>query len=125
MAAGPVVKKLTYRDQSGASLADHTEHWRGFTWSTGPVIVTHKEATWGVVQVWAATIEEGKRVIRHAGLIAGVDPDAVGRWEISGTTNPRYGREAVVAPMVLKGGEISVTKREGPFGLPYVVALDP
>jgi hypothetical protein len=120
-----VTKTLTYRDQTGANLAAHTEHWRGFVWQAGPVIVTHKDGPWGVVQVWASSIEEGKRVIRHAASIAGVDPDAEGRWEISGTTNPRYGRSATLAPLVLKGGEISVTKREGSSGTPYVVASDP
>lgn len=116
----PLRKKLTYRDQNGASLEAHTAHWRGFQWQAGPVIVTHREAPWGVVQVWASTIAEGKRVIRHAGAIAGVDPDAEGRWEITGTSNPRYGQRGRMAPLLLAGGFISVTKREGPSGLPDV-----
>ncbi len=118
-----LVKRLKYRDLTGASLEAHTSHWRGFTWQAGPVIVTHKDGPWGVVQVWASSISEGKRVIRHAGSIAGVDPDELGRWEISGTTNPRYGRSGLMAPQVLYGGAISVTKREGASGLPDVVTF--
>lgn len=119
----PLRKRLSYRDQTGASLEAHTAHWAGFQWRAGPVIVTHKDGSWGVCQVWADSIEEGKRVIRHAGSIAGVDPDQEGRWEISGTTNPRFGRRGLMAPLLLAGGYISVTKREGSSGLPDVAAL--
>lgn len=125
MTAPTVRKRFRYRDQSGASLEQHTEHWRDFTWATGPVCVIHKDATWGVPQVWAASIEEGKRVIRHAGLIAGVDPDTEGSWLITGTANPRYGRQATVGVKVLRGGFLSITKRDGPDSLPDVTSLDP
>jgi hypothetical protein len=116
----PLRKILRYRDQTGASMEAHSAHWLGFTWQAGPVIVTHKGGAWGTVQVWAASAAEGKRVIRHAGAIAGVDPDLDGKFEISGTNNPRYGRSGTMAPLVLPGGYISVSKREGSNGWPEV-----
>jgi hypothetical protein len=120
--ARPLRKILRYRDQTGAGLEAHTAHWAEFTWEAGPVIVTHKDGPWGVVQCWALSVEEGKRVIRHAGEIAGVDPDSTGRWEISGTANPRFGRRGTMGVKVLRDGCLSVTKREGSSGLPDVVA---
>lgn len=120
--ARPLRKILRYRDQTGASLEAHTSHWTGFTWEAGPVIVIHKGAPWGVVQVWAVSISEGKRVIRHAGAIAGIDPDNQGQWEVTGTNNPRFGRQGTMGVKVLRDGCLSVTKREGSSGLPDVVA---
>jgi hypothetical protein len=121
----PLRKVLRYRDQTGASLESHTDHWRGFEWQAGPVCVIHKGASWGVPQVWAATVAEGKRVLRHAGLIAGVDPDQVGEWVITGSLNPRYGRTGTMLVKGLANGAISVTKRDGPNGLPQVAIPDP
>lgn len=121
----PLRKIFRYRDQSGAPLEAHTEHWRGFTWQAGPVCVIHKDASWGTPQVWAASAAEGKRVITHAAAIAGVDLSQ-GRWVVTGTLNPRYGRSATMQVRPLVGNTISVTKRDGAGGLPDVVApLDP
>lgn len=125
MGLRPLRKVFRYRDQAGATLEEHTEHWRTFTWEAGPVCVIHKDAAWGVPQVWASSIEEGKRVIRHAGLIAGVDPDVEGRWVVTGSLNPRYGKTGTMAVKVLRGGYLSVTKRDGPDGLPEVAGYDP
>jgi hypothetical protein len=121
----PLRKRFRYRDQTGASLEAHTDHWRGFIWEAGPVCVIHKGAPWGVPQVWAATAAEGQRVIRHAGAIAGVDPDAVGQWIITSSSSSRYGKPGTMAPRDLGRGMIAVTKRDGPNGLPEVVAPDP
>ena len=112
MTARPLRKIFRYRDQAGATLEEHTEHWRTFTWEAGPVCVIHKGAPWGVPQVWASSIEEGKRVIRHAGVIAG-------------SLNPRYGKTGTMAVKILRGGYLSVTKRDGPDGLPQVAGFDP
>ena len=121
----PLRKVLRYRDQVGATLEEHTEHWRGFEWQAGPVCVIHKGAPWGVPQVWAASAAEGKRVLRHAGLIAGVAVDEVGQWVVTGTLDPRYGRTGTMLVKGLRDGAISVTKREGPSGLPQVATPDP
>jgi len=117
----PLRKTLTYRDQSGQTLETHTNHWRNFTWEAGPVIVAHQGAPWGQVQVWAKTAAEGKRVIRHAGEVAGVDPDTVGEWYIWSSGSSRYGKQGLMAPKELGGGAISVTMRAGPNGLPEVI----
>lgn len=121
----PLRKVFRYRDQAGASLEAHTEHWRGFEWDAGPVCVIHKGAPWGVPQVWAASAAEGKRVIRHAAAIAGINPDEDGQWVVTGTLDPRYGKQGRMLVKGLADGAISVTKREGPNGLPQVVTPDP
>jgi len=121
MSSTPIRKILKYRDLTGRPVEDHAEHWRGFQWTSGPVCVIHKDAAWGVPQVWAQSAAEGKRVIRHAGAIAGVDPDAEGQWIVTGTLNPRYGRVGTMRAKLLKGGCLAVTKREGPSGFPMVV----
>ena len=74
----------------------------------------------GSIQVWAQTAEEGKRVVRHAGEIAGVDPDGVGEWTVHIAQNGRYGRAGTMRPRALGAGAISVTMRSGPSGLPEV-----
>ena len=118
-------KVLRYRDQTGASLEEHTTHWRGFEWQAGPVIVAHVDADWGNPQVWAASATEGKRVLRHAGVIAGIDVDEVGRFVVTGSLNPRYGRTGTMLVKGLANGAVSVTKRDGPNGLPQVATPDP
>ena len=125
MGSKPLRKTLSYRDQSGQTLETHTEHWRGFTWQAGPIVVTHQGAAWGRVQVWAATAEEGKRVIRHAGEVAGVDPDAEGEWYIHAAVNSRYGKTGLMAPKELGKGAISVTMRASSNGLPEVAVPNP
>lgn len=125
MSRARVEKVFRYRDQSGASLEAHTEHWRDFVWQAGPVCVIHKGAPWGVPQVWAASAAEGKRVIRHAGAIAGVNPDNEGEWIVTGTLNPRFGKQARMGVKRLRGGGLSVTKREGSDGMPEVSMPDP
>ena len=123
MGKAPLRKLLRYRDQTNAPLADHTAHWESFVWQAGPVIVKHTGATWGELQVWAADADEGKRVIRHAGTIAGVDPDAEGEWAVTGSTDPRYGQPGTMRIATRKslGGQIlQISKRPGPDGLPIV-----
>jgi hypothetical protein len=113
-------KVLSYRDQNGHTLETHTEHWRDFTWEAGPVVVSHEGAAWGTIKVWAATAEEGKRVIRHAAEIAGIYPDSDGDWYIHLVQSPRYGKTGTMAPKPLRNGAISVTMRPGSDGLPEV-----
>ena len=121
MATKRLRKTFSYRDQLGISLEDHTAHWEGFSWQAGPVVVTHEGAAWGRVQIWAATAAEGKRVIAHAGLIAGIDPnEPPGEWFVQIAQNPRYGRTGRMVPRPVKGGGIHVTKRPGPSGTPEV-----
>ncbi len=108
-------KLLRYRSKSGAELGSITDYWRGFTWTTGPVIVTHADAWWGQPKCWAVSADEGKRVLRHAAGEAGIDPDQVGRWIISGSRDPRYGVSLPVKFADLDGGPW-VTQRDGPSG---------
>jgi hypothetical protein len=116
-------KTFRYRDQTNTPLPDHTAHWESFVWQAGPVIVKHTGAVWGELQVWASDADEGKRVIRHAGTIAGVDPDTQGEWAVTGSTDPRYGQPGTMRIATRKswGGQIlQISKRPGPDGLPIV-----
>jgi hypothetical protein len=121
----PLRKTFNYKDLNGHTLETHTDHWREFEWQAGPIVVTHQGARWGRLQVWAATAEEGKRVIRHAGEIAGVDPDAEGEWFTHAAQNSRYGKLGTMRVKPLGNGAISVTKRSGPDGLPEIVDPTP
>jgi hypothetical protein len=116
-------KLLRYRDQTNTPLADHTAHWDTFSWEAGPAIVKHINGPWGQVQVWGSDADEAKRVIRHAGTIAGVDPDAVGEWVVTSSTDPRYGQTGTMRLARRKtwAGEIlQISKRDGPSGRPIV-----
>jgi hypothetical protein len=115
----PLRKLLRYRDQSYADQCAHAEHWEGFEWNAGPVCVISTNLSWGVPQVWAASAEEGKRVIRHAADIAGVDlSDPKHKWIVSATVDPRYGRSGRMVPARVAVNSIWVTKRPGPSGPP-------
>lgn len=118
MANRAVRKVFSYYDGSGTSQAATVDHWRDFTWTTGPVIVA-AVGPWGCAQVWASSEDEGKRVIRHAASIAGWDPDdsSVGQWVVTSSSDPRYGRSAVVSVKVRRGIPW-ISKREGPSGAP-------
>lgn len=116
----PLRKVFRYRDQTSASQDDHVAHWQGFSWQAGPVMVVHKGASWGTPKVWAQTPAEGKRVIRHAATIAGVDTEAPGtQWIVSGASDPRYGQSGTMR-VSTKGGVFHVSKRPTPDGLPLV-----
>jgi len=121
----PLRKTFNYKDLNGHTLETHTDHWREFEWQAGPIVVTHQGARWGRLQVWAATAEEGKRVIRHAGEIAGIDPDAEGEWFTHAAQNSRYGQLGTMRVRPLGKGAISVTKRSGPDGLPQIAQPTP
>ena len=114
-----VRKRFRYRSSSGVGLSGVVEHWRSFTWAAGPVCVSHKGSTLGAPQVWAATAEEGKRVIRHAAGEAGINADQVGRWLVSGSTDPRYGMPGTMR-VNTKGGYYWITSRLGPDERPLV-----
>ena len=119
----PLRKLFRYRSQSALDLGQKAAYWENFTWNAGAVCVQHKGAWWGTPQCWAANAEEGKRVIRFAGLEAGIDPDATGEWVISGSTDPRYGQPGSMRVAQVQGLEW-VTSRQGPSGLP-LLTVDP
>jgi len=117
-------RRFRYRSQSGLGLDGVVNHWKSFVWQSGPVLVKHTGAWWGTPRVWASSIAEGKRVLRHAAAEAGLDPDQAGRWEISGTSNTRIG-----APGTLRvntsGGYWWITARDGSDERPLVVTSPP
>ena len=108
-------KRFGYRSNSPCTERQLFEHWRLFEWDTGPVVVQHSGSALGSPQVWATSIDEGKRVIHHAGREAGVDPDQVGEWSIGGSDNPRYGVSHTVKLMQVRG-LWQATQRKGSNG---------
>lgn len=88
--------RLNYNAGSEAAVADAmAEHWAGFTWVSGPVIVGWKSHTHGHIQVWAVSEEEGKGVIQHALAHMGVTEEA-GTYLVGMSGNPRFGKVATV-----------------------------
>lgn len=123
----PLRKTFNYRDQMASDLAAHAAHWENFVWQSGDVIVFHEGATWGKLQVWASSADEGKRVIRHAGTISGVNPDAEGEWAVTHSSSARYGRTGTMRLARRKSNQgmvLRISKRGGPDGLP-IVPVDP
>lgn len=112
-------KRFRYRSLSGFGLEQLVDYWADFSFEAGPVIVIHKGASWGTPQVWAATADEGKRVIRHAGGEAGLNPDQTGQWEISGSSSSRYGVSGTMK-IDTSGGYYWITERDGSNGRPIV-----
>ena len=115
-------KRFRYRSISGLGLGEVVDHWKDFTFQSGPVVVCHSGSSWGTPQVWAATADEGKRVIRHAAGEAGIDPDQVGRWTISGSDSARYGVSDTMR-IDTRGGFYWITSRDGSNGKPIVAKV--
>jgi len=112
-------KTMRYRDQTETPEADHIDHWADFEWNAGPAIVTSHGASWGVVQVWAESDAEGRRVIEHAAAIAGVDLTAEGcRWEYSSPRSTRYGKTGTMRVEHDMTGSPCISKRAGSDGRP-------
>ena len=112
-------KRLRYRSRSGIELSALVNHWRDFSWEAGAVRVQHLGASWGVPSVWAATADEGKRVLRHASREAGIDPDQVGRWKIGSSNNSRLGVSGTMM-VDTTGGYFWITDRDGSDQRPTV-----
>ena len=117
--AGRLRKRFRYRSSSGIGLDGVINHWKDFSFTAGAVCVSHKGASWGAPQVWASSIDEAKRVIRHAAGEAGIDPDQVGRWLVGGSNNPRYGMPGTMR-VNTKGGYYWITARDGSNNRPDV-----
>ena len=112
-------KRLRYRSESGVELSGLVDHWANFVWEAGPVCVIHKGSSVGTPQVWASSIDEGKRVLRHAFGESGVDPDQVGEWRVSGSDNPRFGVSGTMR-VNTDGGYYWITERLGSNNRPQV-----
>ncbi len=117
--SGRLRKRFRYLSLSGFGLEQLVDYWAGFSFEAGPVIVSHIGASWGEPKVWAATADEGKRVIRHAGGEAGLDPDQVGQWQISSSRNPRFGVSGTMN-IDTTGGYYWITCRDGSSERPIV-----
>ena len=105
-------KLFGYRSLGDSSAESLFGYWKDFTWEAGPVIVKHHDAWWGQIQVWALSEAEGKRVIRFAGVNAGINPDEEGTWKIQVATGSRNGR---TGRMIIedRGGQWGICARTG------------
>ena len=105
-------KLFRYRTKSARDLGQLSAYWEAFTWTSGPVVVSHKGAWWGTPQIWASTEEEGRRVLRFAAAEAGLDPDKTGEWGVSSSRAPRYGMPGTMRIKRFEGYPW-VAKRDG------------
>lgn len=112
-------KRFRYRSLSGFGLEQLVDYWASFSFEAGPVCVIHKGAFWGTPQVWAASADEGKRVIRHAAGEAGLNPDQTGEWIVSGSDSARVGVSGTMN-IDTTGGFYWITDRDGSTGRPIV-----
>ena len=122
VANGRVAKRFRYRSESATELSGLVDHWAGFTWQAGPVCVQHSGSSVGTPQVWAASADEGKRVLRHAFGEAGVDPDQTGKWTVGGSNNARYGMPGTMRVRTT-GGYYWITERLGASARPTVARV--
>ena len=104
---------------SGIGLDALIDYWKDFQFDAGPDTVKHRGASWGTITVWAASADEGKRVIRHAAGEALIDADQVGRWEVSGSSSSRLGMPGKMK-VNQAGGFYWITARDDPNGRPLV-----
>ena len=119
MAPRPLIKRLTYPDISGRSQAAHAAHWAGFQWQAGPVVCSC-HGPWGEVQCWAASEQEGRRVLLHALTFGGWNPDGDGvEWLFAVARGARNGRSAAMRTKATPLG-VEVTMRSGPSGFPVI-----
>ena len=107
-------KKLSYRlpvDAMGvsAALLSMQEHWRDFTWETGPWVVKWLSDDWPQIQVWAKNVGEGRRVVGHALAHMGARVKD-GCWQSAYVSDDRYGRVTRVRATI-------VSARQGPHGV--------
>ena len=108
-------KLFRYRSKSTRDADELRAFWSGFTWQAGPIMVEHTGAWWGTPQVWAASAEEGKRIIRFAAGEAGIDPDLDGEWRVATSDSPRYGQPGTMR-LASKKGVYWATRRDTPNG---------
>jgi hypothetical protein len=113
------IKELGYRAQVERPLAEHRDHWRTFRWESGPFMVMSRGLPWGQPQVWAASFEEGRRVLTHAAAIAGVNlSDASHDWIENVTIGTRTGVIERFGVAQDRTGEVWVVRRTGSSGWP-------
>ena len=112
-------KRFRYRSTSGLGLGEIVDHWKDFSWESGPYRVRHVGSSWGTPEVWAASEDEGKRVIRHAAGEAGINTDQVGRWSTRRSNSSRLGVSDTMK-VDTKGGYYWITSRDGSDNRPMV-----
>lgn len=119
----PLRKVFRYRDPSMKELELHRDHWKNFTWESGPWMVISEGLSWGKPQVWAKSEAEGKRVLQHAAAISGVDlSSSAHRWRVSEVQG--YRERPVLTMKVHRdaNGQYWVAERTGSEGLPMLEA---
>jgi len=115
-------KRLSYTCSGSRSLESAADHWEGFSFTGGGWRVIYS-GPWGMLQVWASSEAEGRRVILHACSHAGIDPtDPRGIWSVR-NVGGRFGRVRRFRVGTWKGAP-TVTARDGPDGLPSLAAPD-
>jgi hypothetical protein len=122
-----LTKTFRYRSKGSQDLEQLVNHWKDFTWQAGPVCVINKGLWWGVPQVWAASADEGRRVIEHAAVEAGISLDK-SEWVYSSSKDPRYGLESTMSVRIYRNASeqwYGITNRDTPSDRPLVMEAAP
>ncbi len=115
-------KRFRYRSSSGLELGQVVDYWKDFSFQSGGYRVRHTGTSWGNLEVWAASEDEGKRVIRHAAGEAGIDPDKCGRWSTRRSNSSRLGVSDTMK-IDTTGGYYWITSRDGSDARPIVALI--
>lgn len=78
-----------------AAMRSMVEHWSGFSWRSGPVVVRWVRDDLPTLSVWAENEAEGRRVIEHCLSHIGTQSEG-GEWFVSFVENKRNGVIATV-----------------------------
>lgn len=112
-------KRFRYRGVSSNDLGTIVDHWKDFTWESGPYRVRWIGQSWRTPEVWAASEAEGQRVIQHAAREAGFSPLEGGRWSTRLSSSARLGVSDTMR-VDTTGGYYWVTARDGSNERPIV-----
>lgn len=112
-------KRFRYLSVSGNDVGTVVDHWKDFTWESGPYRVRWIGKSWRTPEVWAATEAEGQRVIQHAAREAGFSPLEDGRWSTRVSSSARLGVSGQMSVDVT-GGYYWITARDGSSNRPIV-----
>ena len=114
-------KRLRYRSLSGIGLGELVDHWKDFSFEGGPTRVRWTGGAWGTVEVWAASADEGKRVIQHAAAEAGAYALETGGWSTRTSRSTRLGVRDTMR-VDTTGGYYWITNRDGSNNRPLVAS---
>jgi hypothetical protein len=111
-------KITSFRAQGPLSPEAVAEVLADFTWESGPVIVA-AEGPFGLVQIWAASLLEGERVLGEICFLAGIDVHDQSKVDVSVSVakGARFQTRRRFR-LKIRDGAAYVSSRDGSAGFP-------